>query len=188
MKKLAILLLSLLVLGCNPSPVVVQQQTPPYQYIQSPTGQQMVVVQDNSGVEFLMEYAMFNSLMNSGGYGTVINYYHTYPTRCTRYNSSSYSGWKSFNGRGYSPSSYSGFRSSGGGSKPTFMNTTPQQGNGFRSSGTSSSPVFKSTSPSGSSGFRSSNTNSSGGYFKSSTNSGFRSSSSGGFRNSSRRR
>lgn len=187
MKQLTAFLTLLALMACNPNPVVVQQQAPPYQYIQSPTGQQMVVVQDNSGVQFLMEYAMFNSLMNSGGYGTVINYYHTYPTRCTRYNSSSYSGWRSFNGRSYSPSSYSGFRSSGGGSSPVFKNTTPSQSNGFRSSGTSSSPVFRNTSPSGSSGFRSSNTNSSGGFFKSSS-SGFRSSSSGGFRSSSRRR
>lgn len=46
-----------------------------YQVVQNPSGQQVVVVKDNNGSEFFMNYLMFQSLMNSGGMGGVRGYY-----------------------------------------------------------------------------------------------------------------
>ena len=163
--------------ACNPAP--------PYQYIQSPTGQQMVVVRDDNGAEFLMEYMLFTSLMNSGGYNNVIHHYHTNTAIYPRYNRSSYGGWKSFKGRSYSRDQYdnwhnsnnSGFRSSGNSRPATFKNTSPSSSPATFRNTTPSSPSssWRATSPKGSSsssGFRSSSNS------RSSSSSGFRSSSS----------
>lgn len=101
--------------GCNqpytqyPQPVAVQQQ--PYEYIQGPGGQQMVACYDNSGTRFVLDYLMFTSLMNSGGYGGVTSYYHSYPSRVTIYNNS-YSHWNHFSGRSYTAASYRSYRPS----------------------------------------------------------------------------
>ena len=45
-----------------------------YQVVQNPSGQ-VVVVKDNNGSEFFMNYLMFQTLMNSGGMGGVRGYY-----------------------------------------------------------------------------------------------------------------
>ena len=174
MKQITFLVvLFALLYACNPAP--------PYQYIQSPTGQQMVVVRDDNGAEFLMEYMLFTSLMNSGGYNNVIHHYHTNTAVYPRYNRNAYGGWKSFNGRTYSSeqyNNYSGFRSNGNSKPATFKNTSPSGSPAtFKNTTPSSSnSSWKSTSPRGSSsssGFRSSSSSRS-----SSGSSGFRSSSS----------
>lgn len=148
-------------------------QDPPYNYIQSPTGQQMVVVHDNNGSQFLMDYLIFSSLMGRGGYGAVINNYHSYPSRYSTYNSS-YSSWKPFRGTTYNRNTYqsyrpSSFRSSGG-STPVFRNTTPSS---FRSTSPSPARFTPSTPVRSSSSWRSSGGGSS---FRSSSRSSFRSS------------
>lgn len=91
------------------------QTQAPYEYIQGPGGQQMVACYDNSGTRFLLDYMLFNSLMNSGGYGGVMGYYHQYPSRVTVWNNS-YSSWHSFNGRSYGASSYRGYNRPAGSS------------------------------------------------------------------------
>src|ERR1051326_898063 len=71
----------------------------PYQYIQSPSGQNMVVVHDNSG-DFLMEAAMFQLLMNQGGYNNVVTHYHHFPAQYgTPYNAASYRSWRTMPSR-----------------------------------------------------------------------------------------
>jgi hypothetical protein len=143
---------AILLLGCN-----TYQNPDPYSYIQSPTGQQMVVVHDNSGAQFVMEYMLFNSLMNSGGYGSVINYYHVHPTMFRSYDRNYYSSWKPYRG------TYSGYTSgnhrsgSYSTSSPQFRNTSPAPKTSvFRNTTPISKPStsFRSTSPSSSS-FRS---------------------------------
>lgn len=188
MKKVLIALIvvaSIFVISCNPNPTYVTTTTVPqnngygynnqYDMVNGPNGQQMVVVRDN-GRSYLMEYLLFSSLMNRGGYGSVINHYHSYPSSVRVYNSS-YNNWRrsSYNysgsaNRSYTPSTGSGFRNV----KPT---------SGFRSS--SSGSVFSTPTRSSSSGFRSSSSGfrSSGSSSSRSSSSGFRSSSS-----SSRRR
>lgn len=138
----------------------------PYQYIQSPSGQTMVVVHDG-GSQFVMEAAAFQLLMNSGGYNNVITHYHHYPAQYgTPYNPSTYGNWHSMPSRWTPPPGVSsmprdnGFRASPSSTAPTFKNTspTPVRTNSFRSNLGSSKPTFIRTSPSYSaprtSGFR----------------------------------
>lgn len=42
-------------------------------------GQRVVQVTDNSGQQFLMNYLLFSTLMNSGGYNNVVHHYHSHP-------------------------------------------------------------------------------------------------------------
>lgn len=161
---LAILTFALTSCGCN-QPYAVQQpmvQQQPYDYIQGPGGQQMVACYDNSGSRFLLDYMLFSSLMNSGGYGGVTNYYHSYPGRVTVWNNS-YSSWRPFTGRSYTSGSWRGY------SRPTST---------YRSTTTSPSTYRSTTAPARPS-------NSSSGWGRSSTPSTYRSSSTPSYRPSS---
>jgi len=118
--------------GCQP--------VQPYQYIQSPNGQTMVVVHDN-GNDILLEAAAFQMLMNQGGYSNVITHYHSY--NYVPY-SGSYRTWRTMPARwSPPPSTYSGatapprsdgFRRNDYSTKPTMVNTTPSapRTSGFR--------------------------------------------------------
>jgi hypothetical protein len=98
MKRIiSILLLAVLFAACDTNyqrPVVVQQPLDyDYQVITSPTGQQMVVYNYN-GREMMLDYMLWQSLYNRGGWTGVNNYYNTNPSYFRPYNSSNYSGWK----------------------------------------------------------------------------------------------
>lgn len=113
--------------GCYQQPI----GGAPYSYMQGPGGQQMVVCHDN-GTQFMMDYLLFTSLMNRGGYGAVMNNYHTYPSRYG-YNPSLYRNYRPFNGQSYNARSYNGYKSydswhSSTGSRPVYRNTTPTTG------------------------------------------------------------
>jgi hypothetical protein len=95
----------------------------PYEYMQGPGGQQMVACYDNSGTRFMMDYLLFTSLMRTGGYGGVINHYHSYPTRFTPYSRAAYGNYRPFNGASYNRNSWGTYKAPSGGS--TFRNTTP---------------------------------------------------------------
>lgn len=62
----------------NPQVVYVPQQQQGYDIIPGDNGQQMARTYYN-GAEIYMELALFNSLMNSGGYGSVYSRYQAYP-------------------------------------------------------------------------------------------------------------
>lgn len=165
MKRILILasLVTILISSCGGC---MNQQ--PYGYLQSPTGQQMVNCNDGNGGQFLMDLVLFNMLMHQGGYGAVINHYHSNPNGFSRYNRSAYGNWRPYSGPAYGRSSYSGFRSSGNNPPPVFRNTSPSTPSSIRSTAPLSN--YRSTPSS----FRSSS-------------SSFRSSGSS-FRSSSRRR
>lgn len=63
-----------------------------YQVYTSPTGVQQVAFYDGSS-RIMMDYLLFTTLMNSGGYRNVINNYHSYPTQYRPYSNSTYNGW-----------------------------------------------------------------------------------------------
>lgn len=65
---------------------------PQYQVLTSPGGAQQVAFYDN-GVQQVMEYAMFMSLMNSGGYTNVIHHYHEPYYHARVYDNRSYGSW-----------------------------------------------------------------------------------------------
>ena len=175
-----VMALAVCLFSCYQPPQPMYQQQP-YQMMTSPTGQQMVMFNDN-GSQVLLDYMIFQSLMNSGGYGNVLHSYRTYPQAYHPYNPQVYAGW---NRSAYSPppkttgNSTSGFRSNTPSTGREFKTLTPSSA--FRSSSGSSSSVFRSSNSSPSSGFRSSSSSSS---FRSS---GYSSSSSSGFRSSSGR-
>lgn len=158
----------------------------PYEYMQGPGGQQMVACYDNSGTRFMMDYLLFTTLMRSGGYGGVINHYHSNPSRFGTYNRGTYGNYKSFNGTSYNRNSWGTYsRTPSGGS--TFRNTTPTVSKPASSWGSPKSTPSSSFKPS-SSPTRSSwgSSRPSGSSFRSSSSSSsFRSSSSS---SSSRRR
>lgn len=119
----------------QPAPVVVQQQVAPqqqYTIIQDPnTGLQNAVFYDN-GVQMMVELSIFNGWMSNGGYPYVINHYHSYAP-CVRYNSGTYSRWRTVSSGTYNSYKPSNFRATGGGAtfrpvtntpKPVFRNTT----------------------------------------------------------------
>lgn len=146
---------------------------PPYEYVQSPGGQQMVACNNGNGQSFLMDLLLFNMLMSHGGYGSVINHYHSYPGRFGSYGG----GYRHYNGPAYNRSSYSSFRSNA--PTPTLRNTSPSAPSSTLKSTT---PTSK---PSGGSSFRSTPSRSSGSSFRSSSPSR---SSGSSFRSSSSRR
>lgn len=137
--------------------VAPQQQ---YQIIQDPnTGIQQAVFYDN-GVQMMLELSLFNSMMNSGGYGYVIHHYHDYPSYRT-YNSRSYSSWRTVSRGSYNTYKPAGSLRSTGGSVPAFRNTSTPA---YRSTST---PTFRSSASTPA--FRSSSTpsrSSSGGSFR----------------------
>lgn len=57
----------------TPSPV---QDYGTHQVIAQPGGSQVVVVKDQSGSEFFMDYLIFQTLMNAGGMNNVYGYYN----------------------------------------------------------------------------------------------------------------
>lgn len=154
MKNLLLILVvisSLIFVGCGGCATPVGSYgAQPYSYVQGPGGAQMVACTGDNGMSFLMDLAMFNMLMNSGGYGAVMNQYHSYPSRFGRYAPGP--GWRSYNGPTYSADRYNGFRRTGAAPptftqrgvptvKPTFgRGTTPTRsfGNPARSSPTRS--------------------------------------------------
>lgn len=152
--KVQMLILTIIIcwIGCGGCGCTSAQ---PYEYIQSPSGQQMVVVHDGRS-SFVMEAMAFQMLMNSGGYNNVIHHYHSYPTMYPRYNQSSYSGWRSMP-RSYRPSYNSNpsprnsFRSTQPSPPTQFRTTSPILRNSFRSTTPSTRSTFRSTSPSRSS-------------------------------------
>lgn len=94
-------------------PVAQQVQTgtddygnPTYEVV-SQGGQQAVVVYNNDGSQFFMDYVLFNSLLNSGGWGNVYNTYNSNPGYY--YNSSLYNRYSGWGHSGYY--NYSGGRS-----------------------------------------------------------------------------
>jgi hypothetical protein len=147
MKRLIFVLLAGLLASCG---------VPQPQYIQSPTGQQMVVVQDNSGSQFLVDYLMFQSL----GYGGCVSYYHAHPGYYRMYDRNAYSSWHAYSPSMRTPSPApairdNGFRSNGNSAPVQFRNTSPSptRTNGFSSTGTR--VTFRNTtSGTRSSGFR----------------------------------
>lgn len=149
--------------------VVVQQPNNQYQIIQDPnSGQQMAVFYDN-GMQMMLELAVFNSLMNSGGYGYVVHHYHDYGYRS--YNPRTYSAWRNTTST-YRPPSGS-YRPNTPATSSGFKNTTTTtRPSGFTSTSRPAS-TFKSTAPpsrSNTSSFKSTSTpsrpSSSGGGFK----------------------
>lgn len=76
------------------APVVAQPVAEDYQVMTSPTGARQVVFVDN-GVSQVMEYALFMSLFNNGGYGNVVHHYHEPYYHTNVYRSSNYSRWRS---------------------------------------------------------------------------------------------
>lgn len=158
---LSLITVSLCMTSCQCGP---QMGGTPYSYVQGPGGMQQVACMNNDGTQFLMDLVLFNMLMNHGGYGSVMNHYHSYPGRFTPYRGGA--GWRSYNGPSYSPSSYSGFRRTG--PAPTFRNTSPVVVKPtFRSNIPSSKPTFGSPSHSfgrpSSGGFKASGSRSFGG-------------------------
>lgn len=181
-KLLIVGLVSLITVSCG-----CMQTAPPYEYMQGPGGNQMVACYDNSGTRFMMDYLLFSTLMRGGGYGSVINHYHSYPGRFGAYSSSAYGSYRPFRGQSYSSSSWGGYTRSGN-SNSSFRSTTKPStsGSSFKSTApttsrpSSSGSSFRSTTPSstGRSTWRSSSSGSS----SRSSGSSFRSSSSSGGR------
>lgn len=133
----------------------------PYQYIQSPSGQQMVVVHDG-GNDFLVDALIFSQL----GYSGCVDHYHHFPAQYPRYTRSAYSNWQnvprgSINNTAAQPSRVNSFQRIGNQAPVQFKNTTPNyvapRTNSFQRSSSSppSRPVFRNTSPSYSSPSRS---------------------------------
>lgn len=175
----------------------------PYSVVQSPMGAQMVTV-DYQGRTFLMEQALFNQLMNQGGYNSVINHYQKSPNTYQWYDptSSTFSNWQTVNTQYYedswndNPPSYSNSNNSNSSSfkNNSTNNTNSNTGStfgGWQSTEPAKKTVssqdgssFKSSSPSktssGGSSFKSAPSN--GSSFKSSPSSGssFKSSSGSG--------
>ncbi len=121
MKKLFSFLLvglTLALTSCSnyPQPVAVVQTQPvqtgvddygnPTYEVVDNNGQQAVVVYNNDGSQFFMDYVIFNSLLNSGGWGSVYNTYNTNPG--LYYNSGLYSRYSGWHHSGYY--NYSGGR------------------------------------------------------------------------------
>lgn len=139
--------------GCQP--------IQPYQYIQSPGGQQMVVIHDG-GNDFLVDALIFSQL----GYTGCVNHYHMYPGSYARYDRRSYSNWSNVPPRNYqqSPPRGNSYQRTGQQSTPVIRNTTPpsnpipRTSSYQRSSNFSapSRPVIRNTSPSYSSPSRTS--------------------------------
>lgn len=150
MQVLGVIVLMLFALGwCSCGPAQ------PYQYIQSPTGQQMVVIHDG-GNDFLVDALIFSQL----GYGGCVSHYHMYPNSYPRYTRSAYSNWqtspRSFSTPATSPLRSNSYQRTGSSAPVQFKNTTPSStvprtSSYQRSSSPSPSrPVFRSTSPSSS--------------------------------------
>lgn len=100
MKKFLIAIVAILSIAtyimtssCNGCSTVGYGQ-PQYQVMTSPTGQQQVMFYDH-GLQYMMEYTMFMSLYNNGGYNNVIHHYHDRGYSYSNYNAVTYSGWKS---------------------------------------------------------------------------------------------
>jgi len=138
------LVLAVVLFGCQPAQ--------PYQYIQSPGGQQMVVIHDG-GNDFLVDALIFSQL----GYSGCVSHYHTYPNSYPRYTRSAYSNWHNYN----APSAQrtNSYQRTGNSAPVQFRNTTPVQApaprtNSYQRSSNYSAPsrpVFRNTSPSSSS-------------------------------------
>lgn len=113
MKKL-IVLFFIVVAACNQTPTYVQQPAQPYHEIRVDpnTGQQVVYVQQADGTNYFLDYLLFNSLFNSGGYGSVYGYYNTHTTIVRNY-STHYNTYKpQSGGRYYGKTQDKGFRPS----------------------------------------------------------------------------
>lgn len=77
-----IFIISFFIFSCTSHPETVQKQipvqvVPEQELFYSSNGTQMVVVHDRSLGDMYLEYAMFNALLNSGGYNNVQNHYHS---------------------------------------------------------------------------------------------------------------
>lgn len=133
-------------------PVVVQQAQPQYQVIQDPTtGVQQAVFYDN-GVQMMMELALFNSMLNSGGYSYVIHHYHDNPRYYRRYDSRTYSRWRPVTNYARPTTT---FRNTNPANQSTFRQTTPvsQPRTNFRAT-SPSRPAYKPSTPSRATSFR----------------------------------
>lgn len=134
--------------GCNQNqnqtyrqPVV--QDHGDYQVVQNPSGQQVVVVKDNNGSEFFMNYLMFQTLMNSGGMSGVRGYYdqHRYDpdwgSQQTTYRSetksvvNNYYGTSVDDSKPISDQIKTEYKKSNGFAKPTVKQPESKPSNGF---------------------------------------------------------
>lgn len=122
MKSFILAALAIFTVGfysCGPQPVYYQQQptvvttqaqADPYYnadyQVNQNGGTQMVVVRDNDGTQFLMDYLLFNSLYGQG-YGNVVNYYHSHHNIYRPYNSGYYSSWRRVRTSSFGRQSYS---------------------------------------------------------------------------------
>lgn len=86
--KGVLVLLVALVLSCNSG-----HYQDDYRVIKGPQGQEMVVIQDDNGGSFLMDYLTFQALMNQGGYNSVLNQYRSNTNLYPMYNRNIYSNW-----------------------------------------------------------------------------------------------
>jgi hypothetical protein len=117
MKKLFIIIAALfLVVSCEQSP---PQGAYHEVRIDPVTGQQVVYVQQADGTNYFLDYVLFNSLFNSGGYGSVYGYYNTHTVYIRSY-STHYSNYRP-SSRYYGKTQDRAFRPS----SPSMRNTTP---------------------------------------------------------------
>jgi len=116
--------------------------------------EKVVKITDQNGQQFLMNYLLYQSLFNNGGYNNVIHHYHSAPSRYTAYTS------KSFRASKVQPTSTKGFNTNFRKveARRSTLNRARSQYSGSKSSGSS---FFKKSSPSRSSWSRSSSSRSS---------------------------
>jgi len=117
MKKLvSILAVALALVSCSQQPQYVAVQQPPmaaqqpvqtgtdaygnptYEVVQN-GAQQAVIVNNTDGTQFFMDYVLFNSLLNNGGWGSVYNRYSMNPG--LYYNAGLYNTYSSWHHYGY---------------------------------------------------------------------------------------
>lgn len=149
-------LIALIMAACNNQPA---QYYPPAQpvgayheiRVDPNTGQQVVYVQQADGTNYFLDLVLFNSLFNSGGYGSVYGYYGTHTTYIRSY-STHYTSYRP-SSRYYGKSQDRTFRPSA----PSARNTVPSRASApsykpsSSSSTRSSAPSYRPSSPSRSS-------------------------------------
>lgn len=80
-KYIFMILCIMIITSCYQQPQYVavqasQQGVDPQATLGTYNGQQVMYITDNRGEQFMMDYILFNSLFNSGGYNSVSTYYY----------------------------------------------------------------------------------------------------------------